>query len=108
MHHFKSDLIENMDHMRIPGTEPSSVIIVQTMKVVFLKLNHDAQNVPKNLSQMGWCNKSTQLQFQTILNSENFNAKYHLSTEVDNRTWLLVPLGTLWSTSSDNHQVIQI
>ena len=27
---FKSDLINNMDHMRISGTEPSSVILSQT------------------------------------------------------------------------------
>ena len=31
IHHFKSDLINNMDHMRISGTEPSSVILSQTM-----------------------------------------------------------------------------
>ena len=30
IHHFESDLI-NMDHMRISGTEPSSVILSQTM-----------------------------------------------------------------------------
>ena len=29
-HHFKSDWINNMDHMRISGTEPSSVILSQT------------------------------------------------------------------------------
>ena len=28
---FKSDLINNMDHMRISGTESSSVILSQTM-----------------------------------------------------------------------------
>ena len=27
IHHFKSDLIKNMDNMRISGTEPSSVIL---------------------------------------------------------------------------------
>ena len=27
IHHFKSDLIINMEHMRISGTEPSSVIL---------------------------------------------------------------------------------
>ena len=27
IHHFKADLINNMDHMRISGTEPSSVIL---------------------------------------------------------------------------------
>ena len=26
-HHFKSDLINNMEHMRISGSEPSSVIL---------------------------------------------------------------------------------
>ena len=29
IHHFKSDLINDMDHMRISGTEPSSVILSQ-------------------------------------------------------------------------------
>ena len=28
LHHFKSDLINNMDHMCISGTEPSSVVLV--------------------------------------------------------------------------------
>ena len=30
VHHFKSDLINKVDHMRISGTEPSSVILSQT------------------------------------------------------------------------------
>ena len=30
IHHFKSDLINNMDHMHISGTEPSSVILSKT------------------------------------------------------------------------------
>ena len=29
IHHFKSDLIKDMDHGRISGTEPSSVILSQ-------------------------------------------------------------------------------
>ena len=29
IHHFKSDLINDMDHMRISGNEPSSVILIQ-------------------------------------------------------------------------------
>ena len=40
IHHFKSNLINNMDHMRISGTEPSSVILSQTMK--FKRLKSDA------------------------------------------------------------------
>ena len=29
IHHFKSDVINNMDHMRISGTEPPSAIFSQ-------------------------------------------------------------------------------
>ena len=48
-----------MDHMRISGTEPSSVILSQTKK--FKKLQSDGQKVPKQAikSQKGWCNKPT-------------------------------------------------
>ena len=54
-----------------------------------------------------------------VINPQNYNFKqfYHgnfdalkryESTEVDRRTWLHVPLGTHWSTSSDTHQVVEI
>ena len=33
--------------------------------------------------------------------------RYEL-TEVDRRTWLPVPSGTLWSTSSTTYQVVEI
>ena len=39
LHHFKADLINNMDHMRISGTEPSSVILSQ--KEVVKKMESD-------------------------------------------------------------------
>ena len=35
-------------------------------------------------------------------------SKRYESTEVDRRTWLHVPSGTRWSTSSDTHQVVEI
>ena len=35
-------------------------------------------------------------------------SKGYESTEVDRRTWLHVPSGTLLSTSSDIHQVFEI
>ena len=35
-------------------------------------------------------------------------SKRYESTEVDLRTWLHVPSGTHWSTSSDTHQVVEI
>ena len=42
-------------------------------------------------------------------NTENVDAlKRYKSTEVDRRTWLHVPSGTPWSTSSDTHQVVEI
>ena len=33
LHHFWSDLIYNMDHMRISGTETSSVILSQKNEI---------------------------------------------------------------------------
>ena len=35
-------------------------------------------------------------------------SKRYESTEVDRGTWLHVPSGTHWSTSSDTHQVVEI
>ena len=44
-----------------------------------------------------------------VINTANFDAlKRYESTEVHGRTWLHVPSGTLWSTSSDTHQVVEI
>ena len=40
---------------------------------------------------------------------ENFDAlRRYESNEVDRRTWLHVTSGTLWSTSSGTHQVVEI
>ena len=33
IHHFESDLINNMDHMRISGNEPSSVMVPKVENV---------------------------------------------------------------------------
>ena len=67
------------------------------------------QSAKSSLSQMGWCNKPTKLQFLVNFNTENFDAiKRYKSTEVDRRTWLHVPSGTPLSTSSDTHQVVEI
>ena len=55
-----------------------------------------------------------------VINPHNYNSiqfftrkilmlsKRYESTEVDRRTWLHVPSGTSWSTSSDTHQVVEI
>ena len=55
-----------------------------------------------------------------VINTQNYNfnkfltrkilmlSKRNESIEVDRRTWLHVPSGTHWSTSSDTHQVVEI
>ena len=54
-----------MDHMRISGIEPSSVIFNQRKKLK--KLKNNAKKYRKKLNQKGWCNKPTKLQFLSIL-----------------------------------------
>ena len=46
IHHFKSDLSKNMDHMHISGTEPSSVILIQ--KKYFQKSKNSVQYSERN------------------------------------------------------------
>ena len=59
------------------------------------------QKCQNSWSQKGWCNKPTILQFQSILTWKILMlSKHYESTEVDRRTWLYVPSGTHWSTSS--------
>ena len=54
-----------------------------------------------------------------VINTQNYNFKqfhhgkcYALkryeSTEVDHKTWLHMPSGTHWFTSSDTHQEVEI
>ena len=55
-----------MDHMRISGTEPSSVILSQSMK--FKKLKSDDPKVPKQAkAKRDGVINPTKLQFQSIL-----------------------------------------
>ena len=56
-HHFKSDSINNMDHMCISGSQPSSVILCQTM------LKSDAQKVPKQ----------AKAKRDSVINPQNYN-----------------------------------
>ena len=101
----KSDLTDNMDHMRISGTEPSSLIRRQTK--YFQKLESDVTKVPKQ----GWAKRDG------VINTHNQSilarkilmlSKRYESTEVDRRTWYHVPSGTRLSTSSDTHQAVEI
>ena len=108
IHHFQSDEINDMDHMRISGNKPSSVILSQTCSIKKLKFNE--QKVPKQ----------AEAKRDGVINPQNYNfnqfetrkilmlSKRYESTEVDRRTWLHVPSGTHWSTSSDTHQVVEI
>ena len=51
IHHFKSDWINEMDHMRISGTEPSSVILSQRRYIKKLKMY--AQKFPNQVKPKG-------------------------------------------------------
>ena len=67
------------------------------------------KRVKTRSNQKGWCNKPTKLQFQSTFHTEILMlSKRYESTEVDRRTWLYLPSGTLWSTSSDTHQDVEI
>ena len=96
-----------MDHIRISGIEPSSVVLDQTK--LFKKMKSDASKVPNQ----------AKAKRDGVLNTENYNfnqflprkfgaIKRYKSTKVGRRTWLPVPSGTLCSTSSDTHQVVEI
>ena len=108
IHHFNSDLINNMDHMRISGTEPSSVILSQNKYLQ--KVKRCVPNVPKQ-AESKWddvINLNLQnCNFKQKFNKKKFDAlKRYEPTKVDRRTWLHVPSGTHWSNSSDTHQVV--
>ena len=108
IHQFNSDLNNNMDFMRISGTEPSSVILSQTKYVVSKVEKWCTKSAETSLSQKGWWNKPTKLQFQSILTQKILllSKRYEL-TLVNRRTWLYLPSGTLWSTSSDTRKVLK-
>ena len=63
IHHFKSDWINNMDHMRISGTEPSSVILSQ--KCILQTLKRDVPNEPKQ----------AEAKRDGVINPHNYNFK---------------------------------
>ena len=89
--------------MRISDNEPSSVILSQKRGKVM------SQSSKNKLKPKGWHNKPTKLLFQSIwIRKISMLSIYYESTEVDRRTWLHVPSGTPWSTSSDTHQVVEI
>ena len=92
IHHFKSDQINNMDHMRISGKEPSSVTVSQ--RKWFQKLKMIVRKCQKTRwSQKKWCDKPTKLQSILIRKILILSKRYE-STEVDCRTLLHVPSGS--------------
>ena len=51
MHHFISDLINNLDHMHISGAEPSSVILSQTklFKICYHSVIHKERVIVRDI-----------------------------------------------------------
>ena len=74
----------------------------------FKNWNVMPQKCRNKLKQNGMVYYTLELQFQSIFNTENFDARRYDSTEADHRTWLHVPSGTLWSTSSTHDLHIMI
>ena len=88
-----------MDHMRISGDEPSSVILCRTKWFQRLKIMN--WKGLTSWSQKGWCKIKILIDF----NTENFDAlKRYKSTEDDRRIWLHVHVDSLvhqqWHSSS--------
>ena len=78
--------------MRISGTEPSSVIISQTMW--FKKVDKWCPKLPKQAEAKRDGVMNPQNTISINFKTANFNAlKRYESTEVDRRTWLHVPRG---------------
>ena len=81
-----------MDHMRISGTEPSSMILSQTK--YFKNLKNDAQKLPKQAKakRNGVITHKITISFN--YNSENFDAlKRYESTEVTVELGYMCPRG---------------
>ena len=75
-----------------------------------LKVENDSPKVPKQAeAKRDDVKKTHKITMLIKFNTENVDAlKRYESTEVDRRTWLQVPSGTHWSSSSDTHQVVEI
>ena len=68
-----------------------------------------SQTCQNKLKAKGKVLSTHKITISNNFNTENVDAlKCYESTEVDRRTWLHVPSGTHWSTSSDTHQVVEI
>ena len=64
----------------------------------------NATNQPKSTVELGYmCPRGLTGPWKILMLSKRYE-----STEVDRRTYLHVPSGTHWSTSSDTHQVVEI
>ena len=94
--------------MRISGNDPSSLILSQTKWIQKLKMIvQKFQNKLKPKAIVLYTKKTKQ--FLSILIRKIFIlSKRYESTEVYRRTWLHVPSGTHWSTSSDTDQDVEI
>ena len=56
IHNFKSNIFNNMVHMRISGSDPSLLILGQTN----LELESDVKKFQNKLKPTEWCNKPTE------------------------------------------------
>ena len=75
----------------------------------FQTLQMNAKKCQIKVKPKGMVKYTHKITISVNFNTKNFDAlKHYESTEIDRRTWLHVPSGTPWSTSSDTHQVVEI
>ena len=107
IHNFKSDWINNVDHMHISGIQPSSVNLSNNVVLKVQTWCH--KSTKTGWSQMGWCKNPIILQFRSSFTTENVDAFKTLRINRSRPQNLAAyALGTLWSSSSDTHLVVGI
>ena len=95
IHHFKLYLINNMNHMRILGNEPTSVILCQTKKLKMWKWWPESAKT--SWGQTEWCYKTLYIRYpsqeclilflildqQWLLTDQTFHRYHDFDTELD-------------------------
>ena len=96
LYHFESDSINNMGNMRISDNGPSSVLHSQSKS--FKKLKSYTHKWQTGWSQKWFCNKPSKLQFQSILNIENFWCTQNSTNQPKSTVELgyMCPRGVSW------------
>ena len=84
------------------------MIISQTKWFQQLKIDYPKVQKQADAKSDGVINPENYIFKQILTRSILMFSKHYESTEVDRRTWLRVFSGTLWSSSNDTNQVVEV